>query len=463
MDDAMSEQGAHADGPDSGPASLRPAARAYAAIFAAVAEGTDLAAVADAVVDALTSTLCLESARLYLLEGATGARALRLLADSSSHSVLALDMPSVPMDADTPAARVVSAGRSEFVEDTHGLRSGGLEHTEGVSRWKRSVGRQAHATIPLIVHGSVFGALGLDWSEPHDFGATERAQLEGLALAVALAVTSFHGEGPATRASAPASRRPGAEPVAPVDMGAGVSTAAFVVKESGTLAPACPVPWGGASIAHVSVAWRREPLGQNAAAFWDVFPYGDDGSVAVLLGAIESSAASAAAQAAVARAALRSALEQGAEVRDVLATLGKLVSKDAPGVCWTSATVALLQDRATVLESFHGGESLLATLRSDGRLVIEEPGSSPLGATPRTAIDSRADLLLAGDRIALCAGGLSMAGGSDGADHLRAMLAPVAGQDIGSTAGRLLELGHAEGRPAVAVVLDVLEGPGGPR
>ena len=470
MDEAMSEQDARSDSREDGSASLRPAARAFAAVFGAVAEDADLAKVADVVVGALTSSLRLESARLYVLEDHGGSRALRLLADSSRHSVLALDMPAVPLDADIPAARVASRGRSEFVEDTHGLRNGGLEQVDGVSRWKLSVGRQANATLPLVVHGRVRGALGMDWSEPHDFGARERAQLEGLALAVALAVSSFGEAAPAAAAPSSSPIATGSDAVlvgradtAQADVAAGVSSAAFIVKESGALAPGSPVPWGGASVARVSVAWRRDALGDGAAAFWDVFPCGDDGAIAIVLGAIESSVASAHAQAALARAALRSALEIEADVSSVLATLGRRVSEDAPGACWVSASVAMLQERSTVLESFHAGESLSATLRSDGRLVVVEPGSLPLGATVAGALGSRTDLVLPGDRVALCSGGAAAGRASEGSDTVRAALARSAGGDLSHAAAQLLELGQGDGRPAVAVVLDVLEMPEGRR
>jgi hypothetical protein len=302
----------------------------------------------------------------------------------------------------------------------------------------------------------------MDWSEPHDFGRDERATLEGLALAVGLAVCSFGGGANGSVAAKPAESRPAgmgpaddvsAEEVACV--AARYPTAEFHVKASGALAPAAPVPWGGASVANVSVAWRGEPV-DHAAAFWDVFPYGEDGSIAVVLGAIESSTEGAPAQAALARAALRSAVEQALDVESVLATLGKRVSGDCPGVSWTSATVALLEGKGTVLESHFGGEAFVATLRSDGRVVIEEPSAVPLGATVLTALSSGTGLLLCGDRVVLSCGG---SGASEGAvaDRVRGALSKPDDRDGIWVAERVLDLGPADGRPAVVAVIDVLD------
>ncbi len=459
----MREREERIDATDGGGSPLA-AARAYVGIFAAAAQGSELAAVADTIVDVLTSSLDLECARLYVVEGDGGARVLRLLADSSRHSVLALDMPSLPLDAGSPAARVVSEGRSQFVEDTHGLRNGGLDQIDGVGRWRLSVGRQAHATLPLIVHGGVFGALGMDWPVPHEFGAQERARLEGLALAVALAVSTFHEVADGVAPSLPEQSRPtstvavSSPTVAvpdPLPAAHGPVTASFLVKDGGALAPAIAVPWGGGSIARLSVAWNMGLAGELWAVFWDIFPYGDDGSIGLLLGTIGSSVGGASAQAALARTALRGAVERGEGLDGAVATLRARISGDSPGVCWTSATVALLQRDCTVLQSHQGGESLMATLRSDGRMVVEDAGLLPLGAAPGTAIASRTDLLLPGDRVVWGCGGLA-APGSAARESLKETLARRGGGES-TSAARLLDLAGADRRPAVAMVLDVLD------
>jgi hypothetical protein len=97
----------------------------------------------------------------------------------------------------------------------------------------------------------------------------------------------------------------------------------------------------------------------------------------------------------------------------------------------------------------------MATLRSDGRMVVADAGPLPLGAVPATAIASRTDLLLPEDRVVWACGGLA-APGSAARESLKETLARREGGEE-TSAARLLDLSAAESRPAVAMVLDVLD------